>query len=259
MSKSNSAGQQPDPGSRRQQLRQEQEKAAKEAKIRKIISIAALSVVGVAVIGGIVWAVMSMGTLAKPTASTNPTGSNPVNATYAVTVGNATAPVTVDIYQDYICPYCGDFERANSSDLAALAASGKVFLRLHPMNFLDGASQGTKYSTRAANALVTVFKAEPDKVLAFNSALYAVQPKENTPGLTDAQIAEQAKSAGVSDATIATFTQLSNVDFVNNTTQAAGADGVESTPTVLINGTQFTGNLFTAGPLRQAVEAAAQK
>ncbi|MCE1173888.1 MAG: DsbA family protein [Propionibacteriales bacterium] len=255
MSKPNSAGQQPDPGSRRQQLRQEQEKAAKEAKVRKIVSIVALSVVGVAVIGGIVWAVMSMGTLTKPTASK----TNPVNATYAVTAGDAKAPVVVDIFQDYMCPYCGDFDRANASDLATLAASGTVQLRLHPMNFLDDASKGTKYSTRAANALVTVFKAEPDKALAFNTALYAIQPAENTPGLTDAQIAQQAKAAGVSDATIATFTQLSNVDFVNNTTQAAFADGVTSTPTVLINGTQFTGNLYTAGPLRQAVEAAAQK
>ncbi len=254
MSKSNS-GQQPDPGSRRQQLRQEQAKAAQEAKVRKIISIVALSVVGVAVIGGIVWAVMSMGTLAKP----GPSKTNPVNAAYAVTVGDAKAPVIVDIYQDYMCPFCGDFDRANASDLASLAAAGSVQLRLHPMNFLDEASKGTKYSTRAANALVTVFKAEPDKALAFNTALYAAQPAENTPGLTDAQIAQQAKAAGVSDATIATFTQLSNVDFVNNTTQAAFADGVTSTPTVLIDGTQFKGNLYSAGPLRQAIEAAAQK
>lgn len=255
MSKSNSAGQQPDPSSRRQQLRQEQAKAAQEARVRKIISIVALSVVGVAVIGGIVWAVMSMGTLAKPA----PSKTNPVNAAYTVTAGDAKAPVVVDIYQDYMCPYCGEFDRANAADLSALAASGQAQIRLHPMNFLDSASQGTKYSTRAANALVTVFKAEPDKVLAFNTALYEAQPAENTPGLTDAQIAEQAKAAGVSDATIATFTQLSNVEFVNNTTQAAFADGIESTPTILINGTAFNSKaIYTAGALRQAVEAAAK-
>jgi protein-disulfide isomerase len=255
MSNQKPSGQQSTPGSRRQQLRVEQERAAKEAKIRKIISFAALGVVGLAVIGGIVWAVMSMGALTaqKPTAAAS------VNATYAVVAGDPKAPVVVDIYQDYMCPYCGEFDRANAADLSALAASGQAQIRLHPMNFLDGASQGTKYSTRAANALVTVFKTEPDKVLAFNTSLYEVQPEENTPGLTDAQIAEQAKVAGVSDATIATFTQLSNADFVNNTTQAAFADGIESTPTILINGTAFNSKaIYTAGALRQAVEAAAK-
>ena len=255
MSKSSPSGQQPDPGSRRQQLRLEQERAAKEAKVRKIVSMSALGVLGLAIIGGIVWAVMSMGTLT----ANKPTAASSVNATYAVTAGDPAAPVVIDVYQDYMCPYCGDFDRANAADLAALAASGQAQIRLHPMNFLDKASQGSKYSTRAANALVTVAKTEPDKMLAFNTALYADQPAENTPGLTDAQIAERATAAGVSAATIATFTQLTNADFVNNTTQAAFADGVDSTPTVMINGTPFDGKLlYTAGPLRQAVEAAAK-
>lgn len=73
---------------------------------------------------------------------------------------------------------------------------GTVLLRIHPMNFLDDASLGTKYSTRAANAFVTVWKAEPDKALAFNKLLFANQPKENTTGLTDAQIAQIASQAG---------------------------------------------------------------
>ncbi|PKQ33023.1 MAG: disulfide bond formation protein DsbA [Actinobacteria bacterium HGW-Actinobacteria-2] len=255
MSNKKPSGQQPDPASRRQQLRLEQERAAKEAKVRRIISFAALGVLGLAVIGGIVWAVMSMGALT----ANKPTAAGSVNATYTVVAGDPKAPVVVDIYQDYMCPYCGEFDRVNAADLEALATAGQAQIRLHPMNFLDGASQGTKYSTRAANALVTVAKAEPDKMLAFNTALYTDQPAENTTGLSDAQIAERAKAVGVSDATIATFTQLSNADFVNNTTKAAFADGIESTPTILINGTAFNSKaIYTAGALRQAVEAAAK-
>jgi protein-disulfide isomerase len=255
MSNQKPTAQQPDPGSRRQQLRLEQERVAKEAKVRKIVSFVALGVLGLAVIGGIVWAVMSMGALTAK----NPSSTITVNSTYTVVAGDAKAPVIVDVYQDYMCPYCGEFDRANAADLSALVASGQAQIRLHAMNFLDDASQGTKYSTRAANALVTVFKAEPDKVLAFNTALYADQPAENTPGLTDAQIAERAKAAGVSDATIATFTQLSNADFVTSTTKAAFADGIESTPTILINGTAFNSKaIYTAGALRQAIEAAAK-
>jgi protein-disulfide isomerase len=256
MSNQKQPGQQSDPGSRRQQLRLEQERAARDARVRKIASVVSLSVAGLAVIAGVVWAAMSAGSWApKPTASQSVMS---VNATYTVTAGDAKAPVTVDVYQDYICPYCGEFDRANAADLTALADSGQAVIRLHPMNFLDDSSQGTKYSTRAANALVTVAKAEPAKMLAFNTALYADQPAENTSGLTDAQIAERAKAAGVSAATIATFTQLANADFVNNTTQTAFADGVTGTPTILVNGVKFSGNIYTAGPLKAAVEAAAK-
>ena len=127
------------------------------------------------------------------------------------------------------------------------------------MAFLDDASQGTQFSTRAANALVTVAKAEPDKVLAFNAALYDSQPEENTAGLTDAQIAELARGAGVSNETVATFASLANKSFVASATTKSFASGVKGTPTIKINGETFTGDLYTAGALKDAVAKAAAK
>ncbi|HML51164.1 MAG TPA: thioredoxin domain-containing protein [Propionicimonas sp.] len=246
MSKSN---QQSNPESRRQQLRVAQEKAAKQERTRKGVIIGVVALIAVAIVGGVTWAVMSLNQQ-NQTAAT-------VNTDYTVMVGSADAPVAVDIFQDFICPYCGEFERANGADIAALVDSGTAQVRIHPMNFLDEASQGTKYSTRAANALITVYKAEPDKALAFNSAMYENQPAENTTGLSDAEIATIATSVGVSSDVVATFTDLSNTSFADNSTQAAFADGITGTPTILINGTKFSGNILTAGPFRQAVEAAA--
>lgn len=253
MSTTNEPQQQPDPGSRRQRLRQEQEQAAKEKRVRSIISYAVLTIGVFALIGGIVWAVMAAGAASKkPT----PSASGAVNTTYTVLVGKPEAPVIVDIYQDFICPFCGALERANSADLTALTASGQAAIRIHPMAFLDSASSGTKYSSRAANDLVTVAKAEPSKVMAFNAILYANQPAENSTGLTDAQIAALAKQAGVSQATIDTFTASVNADFVVASTNEAFADGIDSTPTILINGVAFTGDFRTAGPLKTAIQAA---
>lgn len=242
-----SKNQKPDPSSKRQQMRAAQEKAAQQEKSRRIVLASVVGVIVLAVVGGVTWAVMSLNQ-GKQISATD---------SYALVLGKAEAPVTVDIYQDFICPYCGEFERANSADIEALVNSGQMRLRLHPMNFLDGGSLGTKYSSRAANALVTVNKAEPDKTLAFNAALFANQPAENTTGLTDAEIAKIATDAGVSPEVAATFTDLTNVSFATNSTKDANKAGITGTPTILINGTKFGGNILTAGPFRQAVETAA--
>lgn len=234
-----------DPTSRRQRLRAEREQAAKEARVRRVITVGTFGVVAVAVIGLIVWgAVALMGR------------SSAADSKYAVSLGKAGASVTVDIYQDFMCPGCGSFERTNRADLTAMVDAGTASLRIHPMSFLDESSQGTRFSTRAANAFVTVYKAEPDKALAFSQGIFESQPKEGSTGLTDEKLVELAKQAGVSEATAATFAQLSNADFVANTTKEAFTAGINSTPTVLINGTKFTEGT-TPGALKAAVEKAA--
>jgi len=239
-----------DPNSRRQRLRAEQEKTAREAKVRRIITFSGLGVVALAVIGLVVWGIVSASNAAKQT-------SNGVKATYAAVIGKDSAPVTLDVFQDFMCPVCGEFEKANGAEVSKLVDAGTVKLRIHAMNFLDDSSLGSKYSTRAANAFITVWKAEPDKALAFNKLLYDNQPAEKTTGLTDAKIAELAAQAGVSQSVIDTFAQLTNADFPTNATNEAYAQNVTGTPTVFINGTKFSGDLFTTGPLTAAIQQAA--
>ena len=59
----------------------------------------------------------------------------------------------VDLWFDAMCPVCGAFEKANGATLASAVDDGSITLRLHPLTFLDAASNGTGYSTRAAAAL----------------------------------------------------------------------------------------------------------
>lgn len=245
--------QRPDPQSNRQRLRATQEQAAKKAKTRKILQFSVLGVVLIALIGGITWAVISLnqGRSKQPTVN--------LNTTYTVSIGRADAPVVVDVYQDFICPACGVFEQMNAADIASLVDSGTMQYRMHVINFLDESSMGSKYSTRAANAFLTVAHVQPDKALAFNSALYANQPKEGTTGLTDPEIAQLAASAGVSQKTIAQFANNTYVNVPSQAWDAAQADNVHGTPTVFINGVEFTGDIYSAGPFKQAVEAAAAK
>lgn len=181
----------------------------------------------------------------------------PAGATTAGAIVVGSGPVTVTVYLDYLCPYCGKFERANHAELARLVADGTIRLELHTLAFLDKASAGTRYSTRTANAVATVADRAPAAMLAFNDALFASQPAEGGPGLTDQQIASLATGAGVPADVAATFTERRFESWVAAATDTAfKRDGVTGTPTVKVNGKVFEGDLYTAGPLTAAVTAA---
>jgi protein-disulfide isomerase len=175
----------------------------------------------------------------------------------AVVVGDPNAKVTVSIYADFMCPYCGQFERANGDDLTAAVDSGKAKLEIHPMAFLDPQSSGAKYSTRAANAFVTVANADPALAWKFDRLLYVNQPEEGSSGLTDAQLVDYAKQAGVPDSVTATFSKQTYVPWVQKITDQAFDSGITGTPTVKINGQVFSGDVYSAGPLAAAIDQAA--
>lgn len=171
----------------------------------------------------------------------------------AISLGKAEAPVKLEVYLDYMCPYCGRFELANGEEISRLVAEGTVRLELHPLAFLDRMSDGTRYSTRTANAVVTVADKAPDKALAFSNALFARQPAEGSKGLTNDEIAELAGGAGVPQDVIAQFSAETFQPWVAKYTELAFDSGITGTPTVKINGEVYKGDLYTAGPLTQAI------
>lgn len=174
-----------------------------------------------------------------------------------ILIGSADAPVTVTLYYDYMCPACGAFEKANGDVLDGYLADDTIRMEMHPISFLDKASQGTEYSTRAANAFATVVDEAPDKAWAFHDALYANQPEENSTGLTDDKIAEIARDAGVPDSVVEHFDQRTYDGWVADVTKEAFASGITGTPTIRINDKPFEGNPYEVGPLSDAIDAAA--
>jgi protein-disulfide isomerase len=176
-----------------------------------------------------------------------------------VLVGAEDAPVTLTIYYDYMCPACGAFEQANGAEIDRLLEDDVAQVELRPISFLDRTSQGTRYSTRAANAFATVADQAPDQVWEFHGALYAEQPEEGTSGLSDEELARIARDAGVPDDVVEEFTDLRFEGWVAEVTERAFDSGITGTPTVLIDGEPFEGDLYQPGPLSAAVEAAAEK
>ncbi len=244
---------------RRQELLRAQLAEARRRSRRRRL----LTAVGVLVIVGLLGAIAVVVVRAARHERTLPAVTGEVVAPQHLTPGGAIpvgaddAPVTVEIYVDYMCPACGAFEAANGGELDRLVADGVARLEVRPIAFLDEQSSGTEYSSRSANAVAVVVDGAPDHFWAFHTALYEHQPKEGSEGLSDEQIAVIAADAGVPAAVVETFTEGSYRPWVASMTRDAFASGVQGTPTVKIDGTVFAGNVYTVGPLTKAIESAA--
>jgi protein-disulfide isomerase len=155
--------------------------------------------------------------------------------TGAISVGDG--PDVVATYIDFMCPICNQFEGVYAETLNDLVADGSITLEYHPVAILDRASQGTEYSTRSANALYCVAVTSPEAVTPFVSAMYAQQPDEGTPGLTDDEIIAIAKDAGAGDiASCVTDREYGGFVTAQTKTLPRDAQGNAGTPTVTFNG-----------------------
>lgn len=245
---------------RTQEMRKaQQEAAARQARNRRIVTVIG-AVVIVGLLAAIVLAVVSAtrgGDDKAPPASGKVVVPGNGNASGAVPIGEPDAPVTVEIYYDYMCPACGAFEAANGGELDRLLEDGTVRVELRPISFLDEQSSGTEYSTRAANAFATVADGAPDSAWDFHAALYAHQPEEGSKGLSDDEIASIAKDAGVPSDVVDRFGDRTFEGWVASVTQKAFDSGIQGTPTIKVDGEVFTGDVYSVGPLTQAIESAA--
>jgi protein-disulfide isomerase len=160
-------------------------------------------------------------------------------------------PVRVDIFVDFLCPFCRQFELSSESTLAKLVADGQASLVYHPMNFLDDAST-TRYSTRAAAS--SGCAADGGRFAEYAHALFVNQPPEGGAGLTNAELTAIGQSAGLTSETFTSCLLDSPYqDWPGYVTARATELGVEATPTVLVAGTPVSPD---AQPIAAAVAAA---
>lgn len=133
------------------------------------------------------------GRMAVPTSALRP-GGQPV----AHTVGDESEVIDIRIYYDYFAENSKTFNDANEAQLEAWLDSGVATVEIHPLSILNPNSQGTQYSTRSANAAACVANFSPDSYWAVNKALFDKQPEERTAGLSDDELIDLVRSAGVS-------------------------------------------------------------
>jgi hypothetical protein len=146
----------------------------------------------------------------------------------------------IETFVDWTCPACKAFEEQYSGDIRDMVESGEATLEVHPVAILDRVWQGSRFSSRAANAAACVAAETPEAFLDAQDAIYAAQPQEGTTGLTDAEILEVLASAGAeSDALTSCVEDETYAEWV---TEATARADIRSTPTLTVDGETWDPN-----------------
>ncbi|MQS37336.1 DsbA family protein [Streptomyces katsurahamanus] len=164
--------------------------------------------------------------------------------------------VRVDIYLDYLCPECRNTESELASELKTMKASGEVRVTYHPVAFLDDRSSPEGYSTRAASAAACA--ADQGEFIRYSAVLFDKQPPEGAPGLSEAQLVEVGRDAGVTgDSFEKCVRDGTYTPWVRYVSDVTASRKIALTPTVTVNGRRIevTGSDPAASLARAVKEA----
>lgn len=149
-------------------------------------------------------------------------------------------PIQVIIYADAICPICKQFEDMNGAQLDKLVEEGKITTETRMVGLLDTYSQGSNYSSRAANMLACVANEAPEKYKDVANQIWAQQPAEQTTGLDNATLNAMAADQGVTNIE-SCVKDGTYRPWVKYQTQLATNTQVTGTPYVVVDGEYWDG------------------
>ena len=181
-------------------------------KVTRNIVIAMVTLV-VAV--GVIFSVM--GNKANESVSL-PSQTNSANGSGIEFNSELTGVPVVDIWEDFQCPACAQFEALNSTYIESIILEKKAKVIFHPLSFLG------PESIRAANAAACA--SDEGKYLAYHDFLYRNQPAENSGG------------------------------WVQSIAADGGQKKINSTPSVFVNGKELDRNtqIYDAAAFAAAIE-----
>jgi protein-disulfide isomerase len=238
----------------KQRLRAERAAAALKEKQRRERRRQILTAIGVVVAIALVvgggFLINSMRDDTKETASKIP----PPGSQYGLTLGSADAPHKVVVYEDFLCPYCGEFEAAGHEELAQLADQGKVQIEYRPIVFL---SRLGPYSARSTLIWWLVHdKYGDDVATTFHDLLFANQPSEEGPFPSRDDLYALAAQAGANaDELKAAVESGEGAAEVADATNVADDLGIKSTPTVTLDGEPFASGATPADLAANLIKA----
>lgn len=181
-------------------------RGANRERTRIVIGVLVIVVIAAAVIVGVVLEHSRSTSSAQsviPAQTVSGSTSYPTTVDRAdatVLVGKPTAKVTIDAYEDFLCPICGEFESANFAGVEQQLQAGTIKIHYHLINLLDSRSAPPGYSMLAANTALAVATVAPSKFIDFHYSLYQKQPEEGGTGWTQAQLTSLANRLGVNGA-----------------------------------------------------------
>ena len=203
-----------------------------------------IGMIALVVVAGAAATIAKSGSSAKATLPLQVAKSNGYGIAF-----NTSAKVRVDMYEDFRCPICRNFEAANDQYISGLVKAGKIEAVYHPMHFIAPDSQLT------ANAAACAV--DQGKFIEMHTALYVNQPTtaqaaENSSFWTNASLISLGHSVGITSPLFDTCVNSGKyLAWTGNINADAAAKNITSTPTVLVNGkkianaTVLDGKAFT--------------
>lgn len=156
----------------------------------------------------------------------------------------------IDIWEDFQCPVCRDFEAVNNKQIREWIDTKKVVAVFHPLSFIGAESA---YMANAAAC-----SADESKFLAYHEALYVNQASAENSGKWDATtLIGLGANMGITSKNFAECVSSAKYqDWVTNVANDGQSKKIDSTPTVLINGKEIErtqANYFDAATFAKLV------
>lgn len=152
-------------------------------------------------------------------------------------VGDLQAPVHVEEFSDFQCPFCRRFtEEVEPSLVEEYVVAGKVYFTYRQFPILGTAS------VRAAEA--SLCAREQGAFWPYHDVLFTNQDETNPQSFSEERLADFAEAVGIDGGQLSRcLDERRYAAEVQADAQAAFAAGMNSTPNFLINGLKLTGLL----------------
>jgi protein-disulfide isomerase len=207
--------------------------ASKQRRIRRRKNnrnvIVWAAVVGVVAIVALVIIVNNKTKAAGPQISFDPPAPAALDKCGTTTCGDANAPVTIDVYADFQCPYCAQFEPALEQLGPNYIDTGKVKLIFHNFAFIGAESDMAAQAAMCAG--------DQNKFWMFANDLYRHQGAENSGVFASSNLKGLAAAAGMDSSK---FNSCLDSGKYAAAVQQQTAEGrqrqVQATPTFFVNG-----------------------
>ncbi len=164
----------------------------------------------------------------------------------------------LEVFEDFQCPICNEFEKASGNTIKSLAAAGKVNVLYYPFWLFKQQPDPIRgNSQRAANAALC---APAGSWIKYHDTIYKNQPAEGSKGFSNKQLIGWAKDLGFDNAAFDKCVnggeKQSMIDQMTN--YAEQTRKVSGTPTVFLNGQQLdlSSTLLNSANLKKAITAA---
>lgn len=158
---------------------------------------------------------------------------------------------TIDLWEDFQCPVCKQFESTNGDYMQKIIKEKKAKVVYHILSFIG------PESILAANAGACA--ADEGKFLQFHTYLYSTQGTENSGVWSNAGLIKAGATVGLtSPKFIDCVNKGTYSGWVTNVSNDGAAKNINATPTVFINGKEIDRNTQYFDPVAfaAAVEGA---